>query len=82
MNIWNKRMRDLREDSDKTQKDVAKYLNVSQRTYSHYENGERNVPIEIIIKLSELYKLPADYILGIIHKQIDIKCCKNCKEVK
>mgnify|MGYP000178810010 FL=1 len=48
-----KRLRDLREDNDLSQEQLAKYLNVSQRTYSYYETGDRNVPVEILVKLAE-----------------------------
>lgn len=50
-----KRLRDLREDNDLSQEQLAKYLNVSQRTYSYYETGDRNVPDEILVKLAEFY---------------------------
>ena len=60
-----KRIRDLREDSDLTQKDLAKALNCSQQVYSNYELGQRDVPTDILIKLSAFYKVSVDYILGI-----------------
>ena len=60
-----KRIRDLREDKDLTQKDLAKILNCSQQVYSNYELGQRDVPTDILIKLSEFYKVSTDYILGI-----------------
>ena len=50
-----KRLRDLREDNDLSQEQLAKYLNVSHRTYSYYETGDRNVPVEILVKLAEFY---------------------------
>lgn len=50
-----KRLRDLREDNDLSQEQLAKYLNVSQRTYSYYETGDRNVPVKILVKLAEFY---------------------------
>ena len=59
------RIRDIREDSDLTQKDIAKILNVAQRTYSGYENGTRNIPIQAIIKLSIHYRVSVDYLLGL-----------------
>ena len=46
-----KRIRDLREDNDLTQADIAKYLNVTQRTYSRYENDDRAIPLEQLVKL-------------------------------
>lgn len=60
-----KRIRDLREDSDKTQKDVADYLGTSQTMYARYERGANELPIRHLIKLCQLYKVSADYILGI-----------------
>ena len=60
-----KRIRDLREDKDLTQKDLAKILNCSQQVYSNYELGQRDIPTDILIKLSEFYKVSTDYILGI-----------------
>lgn len=59
------RLKDLREDSDIKQKDIAKYLNIKQNTYSQYENGQRQLPIDILIKLAEFYKVSTDYILGL-----------------
>ena len=60
-----KRIRDLREDNDLTQKEVAKKLNCSQQVYSNYELGQRDIPTDILIKLSSLYNVSTDYILGI-----------------
>ncbi len=60
-----KRIRDLREDSDLTQKQVAQQLNCSQQVYSNYELGQRDIPTDILIKLSAFYNVSTDYILGI-----------------
>ena len=60
-----KRIRDLREDRDLTQKDVAKALNCSQQVYSNYELGQRDIPTDILIKLSFFHNVSVDYILGI-----------------
>ena len=60
-----KRIRDLREDCDKTQKEIAKALNCSQQVYSNYELGQRDIPTDILIKLSTYYDVSVDYILGI-----------------
>ena len=60
-----KRIRDLREDRDITQKEIAKKLNCSQQVYSNYELGQRDVPTDILIKLSNFYNVSADYILGL-----------------
>ena len=58
-----RRIRDLREDKDLKQKEVADYLNCSQVCYSHYELGKRDIPTEILIKLAKFYKTSTDYIL-------------------
>ena len=55
----------LRESRNWTQKYVASYLCVTQRSYGHYENGTRSLPLEHLIKLTELYDVSSDYILGI-----------------
>lgn len=60
-----KRIRDLREDRDLTQKEMAKVLNCSQQVYSNYELGQRDIPTDILIKLSAFYNVSVDYILGI-----------------
>lgn len=60
-----RRIRDLREDSDMTQKQVAAILNCSQQVYSNYELGQRDIPTDILIKLSKLYQVSTDYILEI-----------------
>lgn len=59
------RIRNLREDHDKTQKEVAEYLFCDQSLYSKYERGAREVPVGIIIKLAHLYNTSTDYILGL-----------------
>lgn len=59
------RIRDLREDNDLTQQQVADYLNIKQNTYSQCETGTRQVPIEVLIALATLYKTSTDYLLGI-----------------
>lgn len=60
-----RRIRDLREDRDVTQTEVAKYLGMSQTGYSKYETGENDIPTDILIKLSAYYNVSIDYILGI-----------------
>lgn len=57
-------IRNLREDSDKTQKELADYLNIKQTTYSKYELGKINIPIESFIKLAEFYDVSIDYLVG------------------
>ena len=60
-----KRIRDLREDNDLKQSDLAKKLNCSQQAYSNYELGQRDIPTDILIKISKIYNTSVDYILGI-----------------
>lgn len=59
------RIRDLREDADLTQKDIADKLNEHLTTYVRWESGETELPIHILKKLCEIYKVSADYIIGI-----------------
>jgi transcriptional regulator with XRE-family HTH domain len=63
------RIRDLREDHDKTQREIAEYLFCDQSLYSKYERGLRTVPVEIIIKLAQFYGTSTDYILGMTDKK-------------
>lgn len=60
-----KRIRELREDHDLTQKQISKMLSCSQQVYSNYELGQRDIPTDILIKLSKFYNVSADYILEI-----------------
>ena len=57
------RIREIREDKDLTQSDIAKILNVSQVAYSFYEIGKRQLPIELLIKLAKYYNTSTDYLL-------------------
>ena len=59
------RIRDLREDRDLKQREVAEYLNCSQQVYSNYELGQRDIPTEVLIKLAKLHHTSVDYILGL-----------------
>ena len=59
-----KRIRDLREDRDLTQKQVAQFLGMSQTGYSKYETGENDIPTQILIKLANFYSTSIDYLLG------------------
>lgn len=58
------KLRDLREDHDLSQKDIAELLSVSQATYSRYESGILDVPSISLIKLADFYKVSVDYLLG------------------
>ena len=62
--MFYRRIRDLREDSDKTQEDVAKYLVMRRGVYQRYESGVREIPVWALVKLAELYNTSTDYILG------------------
>ena len=59
------RIKDLREDSDLTQQQMADYLHIRQNTYSQYENGHRQLPLEVLIALAKYYRTSTDYILGL-----------------
>lgn len=60
-----KRIRDLREDNDKTQQEIADFLGTSQTMYARYERNANEMPIRHLIKLAEFYNTSTDYILGI-----------------
>lgn len=60
-----KNIRALREDSDITQKQVSEYLHCSQQVYSNYELGQRDIPTDVLIKLSEFYHVSTDFLLGL-----------------
>lgn len=59
------RLKDIREDNDITQKTLSEYLNIRQNTYSQYETGQRQIPIESLIKLAIYFDTSTDYILGL-----------------
>lgn len=60
-----RRIRDLREDNDLFQKDLANYLKCSQVSYSYYELGKRDIPTDILIRLAAFYHTSTDYLLGL-----------------
>ncbi len=62
--MYFRRLRDLREDHDMKQVDVASYLEIAQTVYSRYERGFQTIPVEHLIKLADLYNVTTDYILG------------------
>lgn len=64
-----KRIRELREDNDLLQKNLAEYLNCSQVAYSRYELGTRDIPTEVLIALSKFYNVSTDYILGLKYEK-------------
>ena len=63
------RIKDLREDHNLTQQEVAAYLCVKQNTYSQYENEQRQLPLSCLIALARFYKTSTDYILGLTDKR-------------
>ena len=78
-----RRIRDLREDKDLKQKDLAKHLGCSQTTYSDYETGKIHVPLETLIELSRFYQTSVDYLLALTderkpyprHEKRQVKIC-------
>ena len=60
-----RRIRDLREDADLRQRDLAEYLNCTQVSYSHYELGKRDIPTDVLIRLADFYGTSTDYLLGL-----------------
>ena len=65
LRIMYKRIRDLREDADLLQKDLASYLQCTQVSYSNYELGKRDIPTEVLIQLAAFYGTSTDYIPGL-----------------
>ena len=61
----NLKIRDLREDHDKSQKEIANYLQCDQSLYSKYERCEREIPLQLIVKLAIYYNTSADYLIGL-----------------
>ncbi|MBM6752603.1 helix-turn-helix domain-containing protein [Mediterraneibacter glycyrrhizinilyticus] len=62
---WQSRIRALREDNDYTQTQIAKILNVGQRTYADYELGKTRIPVDSLIKLAKYYNVDMNYITGV-----------------
>ena len=58
------RIQDLRTDADLSQRQLIEILHISQRSYSHYETGSRNIPIEMLIRLANYYDISIDYLVG------------------
>ena len=67
------RIRDLREDSDKTQEEIAEYLVMKRGVYQRYESGAREIPVWALIKLADLYNTSTDYILGRTNRRDPVK---------
>lgn len=64
MDYYYRRLRDMREDHDKKQSDIAKILQTTQQNYSLYESGKREIPLHMMIQLAELYQVSLDYMCG------------------
>jgi len=64
MNVMYERIKELRVDKDLSQKELAEILNVTRSAYSNYENGIRDVPVEILARLADFYGTSVDYIIG------------------
>lgn len=67
------RIRDLREDADLTQSDLAQLLHIRQSTYSQYENGNRQLPLSVLIALAKFYNTSTDYLLGLTDEKAPYK---------
>ena len=67
------RLRDLREDADKSQAEIAKIIGTSQSYYAQYENGKRAIPFERMVALAEYYNVSLDYIAGFIDTPIKLR---------
>ena len=59
------RIKDLREDRDLKQRQLAEFLNCSQQVYSNYELGQRDIPTDVLIRLADFYQVSVDYLLGL-----------------
>lgn len=67
------RLKELREENDFKQREIAARLHCSQQVYSNYENGQRDIPTDILIQLSRVYNVSTDYILGITENKMPNK---------
>ena len=63
--MYFQRLEDLRVDNDKTQIEIAEYLNLNRSVYRRYESGEREIPVWAVIKLADYYRVSTDYLLGL-----------------
>ena len=64
------RLKDMREDRDITQKEIAEFLHIKQNTYSQYEIGVVNYPLDAVVKLAEYYNVSVDYLVGLTDEDI------------
>lgn len=72
-NCYYQRLRDIREDKEKTQKEIAELLNTTYQYYSAYERGVRDLPCHHLRTLAQFYNVSADYLLGLIDEPREIK---------
>lgn len=79
MKNYNERLKELREDNDLTQKEIAKTIGCATFTYQRYEYGEQLIPIDKLIKLAYYYNVSTDYILGITNIPNQQQECKKEK---
>ena len=71
MGTYFRRLRDLREDADLRQADVAEYLGIQQTVYSRYERGFQTIPLELLIRLADYYQVSLDYLVDRTVKKAD-----------
>ncbi len=76
-----RRLRDLREDHDLTQNQLVEILNMHKTTYTNYEQGKREIPFELAIKLAKIYNISLDYIAELISEPRPLNC-KRINETK
>ncbi len=75
-----KRLKDLREDKELKQENIAMLLNITRQQYGLYETGKRTIPIDLLIKLSKFYNTSADYIIGLTNEIKPYPRSKNILE--
>lgn len=66
------RLRDLREDKDLTQNELVEILGMHKTTYTNYEQGKREIPFSLVIRLAEFYNVSIDYIAGLINTPLPL----------
>lgn len=71
------RLKSMREDKDIKQRELADYLHIRQNTYSQYENGQRSLPVDVLIALAEFFGTSTDYILELTDETVPYPRCKN-----
>lgn len=77
--MWYPRLRDLREDSDLTQDQLVKILGMHKTTYTNYEQGKREIPFGLVIRLAEYYNVSINYIAGIEQKPTPLHIGRPCR---